>query len=126
MPLINIYFSFRGRVGRSTYWIGSIPIYIIVAIAQVYDEHDWTILLWLAILCPVFALSTKRWHDRNKSGWWNFICFLPCIGTLWALIECGFCPMRLLHCTLPRRRHALVRGGPGGCRDAIPNCRGPS
>jgi len=32
----------------------------------------------------------KRYHDRDKSGWWVLIIFLPVIGALWYLIECGF------------------------------------
>ncbi len=32
----------------------------------------------------------KRYHDRNKSGWWVLIVFVPVIGGLWYLIECGF------------------------------------
>ena len=36
------------------------------------------------------AVAVKRYHDRNKSGWWVLIVFLPVIGGLWYLIECGF------------------------------------
>jgi uncharacterized membrane protein YhaH (DUF805 family) len=32
----------------------------------------------------------KRYHDRNKSGWWILIVFVPVIGGLWYFIECGF------------------------------------
>jgi uncharacterized membrane protein YhaH (DUF805 family) len=38
-----------------------------------------------------FQLSGP-WHDRNKSGWWVLIAFVPVIGGLWYLIECGFLP----------------------------------
>ncbi|MDK1017721.1 MAG: DUF805 domain-containing protein, partial [Actinomycetota bacterium] len=31
----------------------------------------------------------KRWHDRDKSGWWMLIAFVPIIGGLWAFIETG-------------------------------------
>jgi uncharacterized membrane protein YhaH (DUF805 family) len=36
------------------------------------------------------AVAVKRYHDRNKSGWWVLIVFVPVIGGLWYLIECGF------------------------------------
>ena len=36
------------------------------------------------------ATITKRFHDRNKSGWWTALAFVPLIGTLWILVECGF------------------------------------
>ncbi|MGF1807380.1 DUF805 domain-containing protein, partial [Aliivibrio sifiae] len=35
------------------------------------------------------ALYIKRFHDRNKSGWWMLISLVPFIGGLWLLIECG-------------------------------------
>ena len=36
------------------------------------------------------ATATKRYHDRNKSGWWILIVFVPVIGAIWYFVECGF------------------------------------
>ena len=36
------------------------------------------------------GIERKRWHDRDKSGWWALLNLIPVIGTLWILIECGF------------------------------------
>ena len=47
-------------------------------------------LLGLALIYPVIALYAKRWHDRNKSGWWSLIGLIPIIGGIWMLIELGF------------------------------------
>ena len=47
-------------------------------------------ILGLLFLWPSLALYTKRWHDRNKSGWWTLIMLVPVIGPLWMLIELGF------------------------------------
>jgi hypothetical protein len=32
----------------------------------------------------------KRFHDRDKSGWWVLIWLIPIIGAIWLLIELGF------------------------------------
>ena len=32
----------------------------------------------------------KRFHDRDKSGWWVLIGLIPIIGAIWLLIELGF------------------------------------
>ncbi len=32
----------------------------------------------------------RRYHDRNKSGWWFFLCFVPIVGPIWQFIELGF------------------------------------
>jgi uncharacterized membrane protein YhaH (DUF805 family) len=50
------------------------------------------IVWYLASIVISLATSAKRWHDRNKSGWWILIGLIPVIGWLWSLIECGFLP----------------------------------
>jgi uncharacterized membrane protein YhaH (DUF805 family) len=41
-------------------------------------------LIWVGL-----AVQVKRWHDRNKSGWWVLVGFIPYIGGIWQIIECG-------------------------------------
>jgi uncharacterized membrane protein YhaH (DUF805 family) len=48
------------------------------------------IVLFLLLLWPSICLYAKRWHDRDKSGWWSLIGLIPIIGGLWMLIELGF------------------------------------
>jgi uncharacterized membrane protein YhaH (DUF805 family) len=47
-------------------------------------------LLMLPVIWASLAISVKRWHDRNKSGWWVLIALIPVVGGLWTLIENGF------------------------------------
>lgn len=49
--------------------------------------YAFTILFYIV---ANFAIQIKRFHDRNKSGWWIFLHFIPAIGGIWALIELGF------------------------------------
>ena len=44
----------------------------------------------LALIWPNLAVTAKRFHDRGKSGLWVLIAFIPYIGGLWILVECGF------------------------------------
>ena len=90
--IFNIYFRFSGRIPRATYWLASIPFIPLGIVAEIFDDRSWSILFWLALIWPAIAVSTKRWHDRDKSGWWNLINFVPLVGTTWSLIECGFLP----------------------------------
>jgi uncharacterized membrane protein YhaH (DUF805 family) len=41
------------------------------------------------LLWPSMAIMVKRWHDRDKRGWWALVVFVPVIGWIWALIENG-------------------------------------
>ena len=90
--VIRIYFRFSGRIPRATFWLASIPIVLIAVVAQMEDEHDWSLLLWLATIWPALAIYAKRWHDRDKSAWWILITLIPLVGATWGLVECGFLP----------------------------------
>ena len=43
----------------------------------------------LASIYLALALYAKRWHDRDKSGWWSLIGLVPFIGAIWILVELG-------------------------------------
>lgn len=36
------------------------------------------------------AILVKRWHDRDRPGVMVLVLFIPFIGGIWTLIECGF------------------------------------
>lgn len=41
---------------------------------------------WLALLLPNLSVLIRRLHDTNRSGWWFFICLVPCIGGIWLFV----------------------------------------
>jgi len=98
MSIGQILFSFNGRIGLGTYWIGTISLVALLFIATfidvlVFDDSSSSgvlvLLARLAVIWPGLALSVKRWHDRNKSGWNVFVGLIPIIGPIWVLIENG-------------------------------------
>lgn len=102
MTLLETYFSFDGRIGLATYWLkGVLPILVLSVFvgfieASIPTYSSYSGVPWFVwrvfILWPSLALSVKRWHDRDKSGFWVFIGLVPFIGPLWAFIETGFLP----------------------------------
>lgn len=38
------------------------------------------VLWWLAILIPTLAVTVRRFHDHEKSGWMFLINFIPVVG----------------------------------------------
>ena len=108
MPLQKFLFSFDGRVSRAPYWLGLLAVLFIDSIAfglvggfELLDGDTmaterrgpsrlWALLVAVPLLWVGLALSVKRWHDRDKSGWWVFVNLVPVFGWLWQLIECGF------------------------------------
>jgi uncharacterized membrane protein YhaH (DUF805 family) len=95
---MNNLFSSEGRISRSTFWKFYAVFYAYIFLVGFLNEIEsfpeigkivlGLLLLPLALLGIIVQI--KRWHDRDKSGWWVLINFVPCIGGLWSLIECGF------------------------------------
>lgn len=99
LSLKEILFSFKGRIRRSTYWytmLGLFAIMFVVMMALALAGVDEgalgliVVLMYIPLVWISLAVQVKRWHDRDKSGWWVLISFIPVIGGLWALIENGF------------------------------------
>lgn len=115
---IGKWFSFAGRIRRKTWWLGYVlPIFIIEVVGMVLDAifgfvrivppdalptkdfamqtagiGPFTIVALLLVVLGGLAGQVKRWHDRDKSGWWVLIAFVPVIGPIWAVVELGFLP----------------------------------
>jgi len=94
----EILFSFKGRILRKHYWFSLLAIYAVVFIIAIVlgaalSEQAATIgilVLYVPMIWIGLAVQIKRWHDRDKSGWWVFISLIPVIGAIWALVENGF------------------------------------
>ncbi|MGB6766725.1 MAG: DUF805 domain-containing protein [Methyloceanibacter sp.] len=41
---------------------------------------------WWLRLIPSILVDIKRWRDRDKSGWWMPILFVPIIGAIWLFL----------------------------------------
>ena len=95
MTATQLVFGFRGRLKRLPWWIATILATLGLGVAAaIFGMPGPSAFLLLLIVPPLIwiaiAVQVKRWHDRDKSGWWFLINFLPIIGQLWVLIECGF------------------------------------
>jgi len=110
--MMNLLFSFQGRLNRAKWWlinIGAGVVEMIVfavlfggtAMMMTADPDqamaamsgtNAVIVVIVSVIAFWISLSVavRRFHDRNKSGWWVLIVLVPVIGGLWYLIECGF------------------------------------
>lgn len=102
MTLPQLFFSLRGRIPRSTYWLKYflpyVALYIIAVIIDnasgMYNESAgagvFSSAFMLIAFYPSLAVTVKRCHDRDHSGWFLLIGFIPILGAIWLLIELGF------------------------------------
>jgi uncharacterized membrane protein YhaH (DUF805 family) len=95
----TLLFKFDGRINRAKFWAGLVMIWVVpwFVVAVAVALNSWVIgwvgiVLHVFTLWPAIALHIKRWHDRDKSGWWILIGLIPIIGPIWSLIETGFLP----------------------------------
>lgn len=96
MPLGQLLFGFRGRVPRKVFWLYGVlgPLLVsamlemLLGIAGV-PQRGIELAPNLLLMWPCLAVAVKRWHDRDKSGWWVLLSLVPVIGWLWALVENG-------------------------------------
>lgn len=87
----------RGRVGRRAFWlygvlaVGGVSLLLraLADIARLKPEHGEAFVN-LLMMWPFIAISIKRWHDRDKTGWWALLPLVPVVGILWLLVENGF------------------------------------
>jgi uncharacterized membrane protein YhaH (DUF805 family) len=85
------YADFEGRAGRPEYWY-FVLFYFLIALclalvlrlsgaARIVQGAIFG-LLALAFFLPQLAVSVRRLHDLNWSGWWILIALVPYLGGL--------------------------------------------
>lgn len=113
---MDLLFGFSGRIGRGKWWLAEfaiIPVWALVfavfagfvSVADPSADHEpgslsnGGLTLGIAIAAALIlsiwinaAATVKRFHDRDKSGLWFFIIFVPFIGPIWQIVECGLLP----------------------------------
>jgi uncharacterized membrane protein YhaH (DUF805 family) len=87
--LATVALCFSGRINRAKYWLGffGVQLYFVLALSIVQSNTEGTIragtVAGTALGCLVligaialYAITIKRLHDINLSGWW-FLALIP-------------------------------------------------
>ncbi|MEN8945203.1 MAG: DUF805 domain-containing protein [Candidatus Nanopelagicales bacterium] len=93
----NKYGDFDGRAGRSEYWWWVLFTLLVQSVAAIvlglgiwlfwnFGFLTWLFILifsiiLLSLILPTLAVSVRRLHDRDLSGWWYFLGFVP-VGSI--------------------------------------------
>ena len=87
------YVDFEGRSARSEYWWWTLFVFIANIFVGILDTAIFQsesgilgIIVSLAFLLPGLAVSIRRLHDVDRSGWWLLIILVPILGAILLLV----------------------------------------
>ena len=84
------YGDFRSRSPREEYWYWVFFVFLGSLIASILDAFTTGFLLYLIFVLgtflPSLAVSVRRLHDVDRSGWWILLSLVPIIGPIILLI----------------------------------------
>jgi uncharacterized membrane protein YhaH (DUF805 family) len=100
LEVLKKYTVFDGRAELKEYWWFSLFSFFIIIILSVIDIVTGTFnvnvglgllggIYTLAVLIPSIAVSVRRLHDTDRSGWWFLINGIPLIGVIVFLVFTG-------------------------------------
>jgi len=96
LQALKQYAVFKGRARRKEYWFFAL-FNLIVSIVLTVDYMTGSLdpelgvgllsgIYSLAILIPSLAVTVRRLHDTDRTGWWVLIAFIPFIGAIVLLV----------------------------------------
>lgn len=91
LEVLKKYAVFSGRARRTEYWMFVLINFII---GLILGGVDFMLgfsglvgsIYSLAVFIPGLAVSVRRLHDTNRSGWWLFVFLIPLVGWIILLI----------------------------------------
>ena len=97
LEALKKYAVFSGRSRRKEYWYFVLFNIIVAIVLSLIDMLLGTFssasnigllsgIYSLAVLIPTIALTVRRLHDTDRSGWWILINLVPFIGSIVILI----------------------------------------
>lgn len=91
IDVLKKYAVFNGRARRKEYWM-FVLFNLIIAFVLGFIEGlaggpgVVGLIYSLAVLIPGIAVSVRRLHDTDRSGWWLLIALVPLIGAIVLLV----------------------------------------
>ena len=93
LQALGKYATFTGRARRKEFWFFQLFVLLIGLVLSLADrmlglfsdDMGFGLLgavFSLAMFLPNLAVSVRRLHDTDRSGWWLLLCFLPIIGII--------------------------------------------
>ncbi|MET0894232.1 MAG: DUF805 domain-containing protein [Acidimicrobiia bacterium] len=91
LVVLQRYAKFDGRARRAEYWwftLGDVIIFVVLGILVQVSNVFFVVYLIaaLALIVPGLAVTIRRLHDTDKSGWFVLFALIPFVGGLILLV----------------------------------------
>jgi len=91
IDVLKKYAVFDGRARRKECWMFFLFNFVIAIVLGLVEDLSGSssivsILYSLAVLIPGIAVSVRRLHDTERSGWWLLIALIPIVGVIVLII----------------------------------------
>ena len=91
LQVLKKYAVFSGRARRKEYWLFFLFNTIITFVRGFLEGLAGSVgilvtIYGLAVMIPGIAVSVRRLHDINRSGWWLLVGLIPLLGAIVLLV----------------------------------------
>ncbi|MEU8571229.1 DUF805 domain-containing protein [Streptomyces pathocidini] len=90
LAVLKKYVTFSGRARRKEYWMfalfSTVISIVLTAADSALDISLLSLVYSLAVLLPSLAVTVRRLHDTDRSGWWILIGIVPILGWIALLV----------------------------------------
>jgi uncharacterized membrane protein YhaH (DUF805 family) len=89
--VLKNYVGFDGRARRAEFWwftlVSEIVLLVLEAVDDAVSDHGIIgDLFAFAFFLPTLAVTCRRLHDTNRSGWWILFGFVPIVGWITVIV----------------------------------------
>lgn len=92
--IIKKYAKFEGRANRPQFWYFVLTQFLAFFILELLCVIPFVniiaflalLVLFLGLIVPFIAVTVRRLHDTNRSGWWLLLYFVPFVGSIVLLV----------------------------------------
>jgi uncharacterized membrane protein YhaH (DUF805 family) len=81
---LSKYADFNGRASRPEFWWFYLFTSIVLLVSLL--APFLMIIAFLALIVPSIAVTVRRLHDTDRSGWWYLVIFVPFVGSIALLV----------------------------------------
>ncbi|MBN6075112.1 DUF805 domain-containing protein [Aggregatibacter actinomycetemcomitans] len=90
LHVLKNYATFSGRARRKEYWMfvlfNFIATFVCMLIDAVIQMPIFQFVYGFGVIIPYIAVTVRRLHDTDRSGWWILISFIPLVGSIVLLV----------------------------------------